>query len=57
MTEKKNAPKFTKQQFRKAENFSLVERDALQALMKDNETYTMDQAKRLVSEYAKRKVN
>lgn len=56
MTKKKDAPKFTKQQFRTAENFSQVERDALQVLMKDDETYTMDQAQKLVSNYSKRKV-
>ena len=50
------APKFTKQQFLKAANFTQVERDVLGALMKDDETYTLDQAQKLVNEFAKRKV-
>lgn len=52
----KTAPKFTKQQFLKAANFTQVERDVLRALMKDDETYTLDQAQKLVSDFAKRKV-
>lgn len=52
----KAAPKFTKQQFLKAANFSQVERDVLRALMKDDEKYTLDQAQKLVSDFAKRKV-
>lgn len=52
----KAAPKFTKQQFLKAANFSQVERDVLRALMKDDESYTLDQAKKLVDDFSKRKV-
>lgn len=52
----KAAPKFTKQQFLRAANFSQVERDVLRALMKDGETYTLDQARKLVDDFAKRKV-
>lgn len=56
MSKKEAAPKFTKQQFLKVANFSQVERDVLRALMKDDETYTLDQAQKLVSDFAKRKV-
>lgn len=54
--EKQAAPKFTKQQFLKSTNFSRVEKDVLRALMKDDELYTLDQAKKLVENFAKRKV-
>lgn len=53
---KQAAPKFTKQQFLKSTNFSRVEKDVLRALMKDDELYTLDQAKKLVENFAKRKV-
>ncbi len=54
--EKKGTPKFSKQQFMKAANFTRVERDALRFLMKDNETYTLEQAQKMLADYAKRKV-
>lgn len=53
---KQAVPKFTKQQFLKSANFSRVEKDVLRALMKDDELYTLDQAKKLVENFAKRKV-
>lgn len=54
--DKNGAAKFTKQQFLQSANFSPVERDVLRALMEDGQTYTHDQAKKLVGEFAKRKV-
>jgi len=52
----KSAAKFSIQQFLISAYFSQVERDVLRALMKDDEKYTLDQAKKMVSDFAKRKV-
>lgn len=56
MSEKKAAVKFTKQQFLKSANFTPVRKDVLRALLKDDETYTIDQVRKLIDDYAKRKV-
>ena len=53
---KQAAPKFTKQQFLKSANFSRVEKDVLRALMKEDELYTLEQAKKMVIDFAKRTV-
>jgi curli biogenesis system outer membrane secretion channel CsgG len=55
-TDKRETPKFTKRQIVKSGHFAPVERDVLQALMNEKENYTIDQAKKLVGDYAKRKV-
>lgn len=47
---------FTKQQFLKAASFTHVQRDVLRVLLKDDETYTLDQVNKILTEYAKRKV-
>jgi hypothetical protein len=56
VSEKKAAVKFTKQQFLKSANFTPVRKDVLRALLKDDETYTIDQVRKLIDDYAKRKV-
>ena len=63
MSEKENeqkAPKptgrFTKQQFLKSANFTQVEKYVLSTVLKDNETYTLDQAKKRVEDYKKKAV-
>lgn len=59
MTEKEKKPAaamFTKQQFLKSANFTRTQKYVLQAVLRDDETYTLDQAKKLVENYAKRTV-
>ena len=56
MSEKKAAVKFTKQQFLKSANFTPVQKDVLRTILKDGETYTLDQVQKLVEDYARRKV-
>jgi len=57
VTAKTVAPKFTKRQFMKLTTFTQVERDILRALMKDDETYSLDQAHKLIKDFKKRKVS
>lgn len=47
---------FAKSQILKAANFTHVQRDVLRVLLKDDETYTLDQVNKILTEYAKRKV-
>lgn len=48
---------YFKKQFMQSTAFTAVEKDVLQALMHDGETYTMHQARKMVKDFAKRKVN
>jgi hypothetical protein len=50
------APVYTKAQFLASKQFTPVQKDVLRALMKDGEVYTVEQARRLIDDYAKRKV-
>ena len=50
------APAYTKAQFLVSKQFTAVQKDVLRALMKDGETYTVEQAQKLIDDYAKRKV-
>lgn len=52
----KAAPKFSKAQLLRSLNFTPVQKDVLQAVLKDDEMYTLDQAHKLIGEFAKRKV-
>jgi len=47
---------YTKAQFLASKQFTAVQKDVLRALMKDSETYTVEQARRLIDDFAKRKV-
>lgn len=57
MSEKKKAGvRFTKQQFLKSANLTPVQKDVLRSILKDDQTYTLQEVKKLVEEFAKRKV-
>lgn len=47
---------YTKAQFLASKQFTAIERDVLRALMREDETYTVDQAQKLIDDFAKRKV-
>jgi hypothetical protein len=47
---------YTKEQFLASKQFTAVQKDVLRALLKDGETYTVDQAQKLIDDFAKRKV-
>jgi hypothetical protein len=57
VTEKGKSRKFTKQQFMKSAQFTQVQKDALRALMRDDQACAIDEAKRLIKQYANRKVD
>lgn len=47
---------FTKEQFLKSGNFTPIQKDVLRAILKDGETYTLDQVNKLLEDFTKRKV-
>lgn len=51
----KQGVKFTKAQLTEAKRFR-ERRDALNALLKDNETYTVDEAQKIIDDYMKGQV-
>jgi len=51
------APKFSKQQIIRSLKIAPVQKDVLRTVLRDDETYTLDQARRLIKEFASRKVN
>lgn len=53
---KQKAPTYTKEQFLNSKQFSAVQKDIFHALLKDGESYTMDQVKKLVQEFLKKEV-
>ena len=56
MSEKKTTPSFTKAQLLRSYNFTPVQKDVLRAVLKDGESYTLDQAHKLIGDYSKRTV-
>lgn len=50
------AAKYTKQQIVTSNRFAPVERDILSVLLKDDETYTLDQARAVLEEFARKEV-
>lgn len=50
------APKFSKAQIIRSLNIAPVQKDVLRTLLRDDESYTLDQARRLIKEFASRKV-
>ena len=53
----REAPKFGKQQLLRSLKIAPVRKDALRALLRDDEQYTLDQARALIEQFASRKVN
>lgn len=53
---KTKAPTYTKEQFLSSKQFNSTQKDVLHALLKDGESYTMDQVKKLVQEFLKKEV-
>jgi hypothetical protein len=47
---------YTKAQFLASKQFTAIQRDFLNAILEDGKTYTMDQVKQLIEEYAKKAV-
>lgn len=54
---KETEPTFTKAQFLASKQFTAVQRDFLNAILEDGQSYTMDQVKQLVEENVKKAVN
>lgn len=50
------APKFSKAQIVRSLKFTPVQKDVLRTLLQDDEGYTLDQARRVIDEFAIRKV-
>ena len=55
-TEETAAPKFSKQQFLKAANFTRIERDVLRSFLRDDEMYTLQQVEKMLNDFKQRKV-
>lgn len=53
---KEGAVKFPKRQFLKAANFTLVERDILAVVLKDDKQYTLDEVQKLLRDFKARRV-
>lgn len=47
---------FSKQQFLKAANFTRIERDVLNALLKDGETYTLEEVQKMLNDFKQKVV-
>lgn len=47
---------FTKEQFLRSNKFSNVEKDAIQALLTDNEGYTFEEVQKILEDFKSRKV-
>lgn len=57
MSEKKAGITFSKQQILKSKNFSHIEKDVLSVILKDDAQYTLEQVKKMLSDFKKRRVN
>jgi len=55
-TEDTKTAKYTKQQIVTSSRFTPVERDVLIVLLKDDETYTLDQARAVLEEFLHKEV-
>ncbi len=57
MSEKKQTEAtYTKAQFLASKQFSPMQKDVLRALMPNGESFTLDQARKMINDYSKRKV-
>lgn len=54
---KRTEQTYTKAQFLASKQFTAVQRDFLNAILEDGQSYTMDQVKQLVEENVKKAVN
>lgn len=52
----KTAAQYTKQQIVTSSRFTPVERDILSVLLKDDETYTIEQARAVLEEFLRKEV-
>lgn len=52
----KTMPKYTKRQFINSKKFTPAHKDLLHVLLKDEETYTNEQAEKLVEDFMKKEV-
>lgn len=48
---------FNKQQFLRSEQFDAHQKDVLNALLNDGETYTVDQVVKMIAQFMKREVS
>lgn len=53
---KKEAPGFSKEQIAECKSFSGMEKDILKALLKDGEMYGMEEAKTMIEDFMKRRI-
>lgn len=51
------APTYGKAQILRSLNVAPVHKDVLRTMLRDDETYTLDQARGLINEFTNRKVN
>lgn len=51
MSNKEDAMSYTKEQFLASKQFTLAQKDVLNALLRDEETYTTEQVKSLATEF------
>lgn len=51
-----SATSYSKQQFLQSKKFTPQQKDVLCALLDDSETYTIDQAEKLISNFLRKKV-
>lgn len=56
MSKNETQPKFSKEQFLSSKQFTVAQKDILSVLLKDGETYTVDQAKKQVDDFLKKEV-
>ncbi|WP_025853089.1 hypothetical protein [Paenibacillus ehimensis] len=54
--DQESLPAFTKQQFLESKLFTAQQKDLLNALLHDEETYTTDQVKQQIEQYLKKAV-
>lgn len=53
-TEEQTAPTFTKQQFLASKQFTAQEKDVVNAVLQDSESYSVAAAKKLVRDFLKK---
>lgn len=56
MTEKKGAPRFSKQQFLQSRQRTGSDKDILSVVLEEGNTYTIVEAEKLINDFKKRKV-
>ncbi|MFD2170316.1 hypothetical protein [Tumebacillus lipolyticus] len=56
MSNKEDSMRYTKEQFLASKQFTLAQKDVLNALLSDEETYTTEQVKSLATEFLQKEV-